>query len=211
MNQQFLLRGGGKPHHVANELGEPVPAVGPPEAVPDDLNPSFEKRFGVGNALVSVERIADVLRDALSERPVRFADVGDSEGGMNVNGPQVNARKVVDGASRKYSTAIRKRRKWASSEKFVFRPCRIPSCSGGGRWPRRAAPTAQAAIAEALVNNRAAVVQAAGNNSSRREARSQTQPFRDDPKVDVEVVKRSDDIKGFKVLPRRWVVERTFG
>jgi transposase len=25
------------------------------------------------------------------------------------------------------------------------------------------------------------------------------------------VVKRSDDVKGFHVLPRRWVVERTFG
>ena len=25
------------------------------------------------------------------------------------------------------------------------------------------------------------------------------------------IVKRSDDIKGFQVLPRRWVVERTFG
>ena len=31
------------------------------------------------------------------------------------------------------------------------------------------------------------------------------------PKLAVEVVKRSDDTKGFKVLPRRWVVERTFG
>lgn len=31
------------------------------------------------------------------------------------------------------------------------------------------------------------------------------------PRVEVEVVKRSDDVKGFKVLPRRWVVERTFG
>ena len=31
------------------------------------------------------------------------------------------------------------------------------------------------------------------------------------PKLEVEVVKRSDDISGFKVLPRRWVVERTFG
>jgi putative transposase len=31
------------------------------------------------------------------------------------------------------------------------------------------------------------------------------------PKLTVEVVKRSDDTKGFKVLPRRWVVERTFG
>ena len=31
------------------------------------------------------------------------------------------------------------------------------------------------------------------------------------PKLDVEVVKRCDDTKGFKVLPRRWVVERTFG
>jgi putative transposase len=27
----------------------------------------------------------------------------------------------------------------------------------------------------------------------------------------MELVKRSDDLKGFKVLPRRWVVERTFG
>lgn len=31
------------------------------------------------------------------------------------------------------------------------------------------------------------------------------------PGLEVEVVKRSDDLKGFKVLPRRWVVERTFG
>ena len=30
-------------------------------------------------------------------------------------------------------------------------------------------------------------------------------------KLVVEVVKRSDDVRGFKVLPRRWVVERTFG
>jgi transposase len=29
-------------------------------------------------------------------------------------------------------------------------------------------------------------------------------------KLEVEVVKRSDDLSGFKVLPRRWVVERTF-
>ena len=31
------------------------------------------------------------------------------------------------------------------------------------------------------------------------------------PKLKVEVVKRSDDARGFMVLPRRWVVERTFG
>lgn len=31
------------------------------------------------------------------------------------------------------------------------------------------------------------------------------------PKLKVEVVKRSDDVQGFVVLPRRWVVERTFG
>jgi transposase len=31
------------------------------------------------------------------------------------------------------------------------------------------------------------------------------------PKLAVEVVKRSDSMAGFKVLPRRWVVERTFG
>ncbi len=29
-------------------------------------------------------------------------------------------------------------------------------------------------------------------------------------KVKVEIIKRSDDVKGFKVLSRRWVVERTF-
>lgn len=27
----------------------------------------------------------------------------------------------------------------------------------------------------------------------------------------LEIVKRSDDLKGFVVLPRRWIVERTFG
>jgi len=27
----------------------------------------------------------------------------------------------------------------------------------------------------------------------------------------LEIVKRSDEVKGFVVLPRRWVVERTFG
>ena len=31
------------------------------------------------------------------------------------------------------------------------------------------------------------------------------------PKLEVEVVKRSDKVRGFKVWPRRWVVERTFG
>lgn len=30
-------------------------------------------------------------------------------------------------------------------------------------------------------------------------------------KLKVEVVKRSDKVSGFAVLPRRWVVERTFG
>ena len=30
------------------------------------------------------------------------------------------------------------------------------------------------------------------------------------PRLSVEIVKRSDTAKGFKVLPRRWVVERTF-
>ena len=30
------------------------------------------------------------------------------------------------------------------------------------------------------------------------------------PEVSVEIVKRSDSAKGFEVLPRRWVVERTF-
>jgi transposase len=30
------------------------------------------------------------------------------------------------------------------------------------------------------------------------------------PLLRVEIVKRSDDMKGFVVLPRRWVIERTF-
>jgi transposase len=29
------------------------------------------------------------------------------------------------------------------------------------------------------------------------------------PRLSIEIVKRSDQVKGFKVLPRRWVVERT--
>jgi transposase len=31
------------------------------------------------------------------------------------------------------------------------------------------------------------------------------------PQLEVEVVKRREDVQGFKVLPRRWVVERTLG
>lgn len=30
-------------------------------------------------------------------------------------------------------------------------------------------------------------------------------------KVKLEIVKRSDDVKGFTILPKRWIVERTFG
>jgi transposase len=30
------------------------------------------------------------------------------------------------------------------------------------------------------------------------------------PQLTVEIVKRSDNVAGFTVLPRRWVVERTF-
>lgn len=30
------------------------------------------------------------------------------------------------------------------------------------------------------------------------------------PSLHIEIVKRSDDMKGFVLLPRRWVVERTF-
>ena len=30
------------------------------------------------------------------------------------------------------------------------------------------------------------------------------------PELRVEIVKRSDQAKGFKILPKRWVVERTF-
>jgi transposase len=30
------------------------------------------------------------------------------------------------------------------------------------------------------------------------------------PRLSVDIVKRSDNAKGFNVLPRRWVVERTF-
>ena len=30
-------------------------------------------------------------------------------------------------------------------------------------------------------------------------------------KVDLQIVKRSDTAKGFMILPKRWIVERTFG
>ena len=30
-------------------------------------------------------------------------------------------------------------------------------------------------------------------------------------KVTLEIVKRTDDVRGFRVLPKRWIVERTFG
>ena len=39
--------------------------------------------------------------------------------------------------------------------------------------------------------------------------RSKT-PSRRSPGLRLEIVKRTDDMKGFVVLPRRWVVERTF-
>jgi transposase len=30
-------------------------------------------------------------------------------------------------------------------------------------------------------------------------------------RLKLEIIKRSDDVKGFKILPKRWIVERTFG
>ena len=30
------------------------------------------------------------------------------------------------------------------------------------------------------------------------------------PKLEIEVIKRSDDLRGFHILPKRWIVERTF-
>jgi transposase len=30
-------------------------------------------------------------------------------------------------------------------------------------------------------------------------------------RVKLEIVKRSDNVKGFKIVPKRWIVERTFG
>ena len=35
--------------------------------------------------------------------------------------------------------------------------------------------------------------------------------LRESTKLAIEVVKRSDDVRGFVVLPKRWVVERSFG
>lgn len=35
--------------------------------------------------------------------------------------------------------------------------------------------------------------------------------LRERRRLRLEIVKRNDDVKGFNVLPRRWVVERTFG
>ena len=37
-----------------------------------------------------------------------------------------------------------------------------------------------------------------------------TEAVAQQPGLRIEIVKRSDDMKGFVVLPRRWVVERTF-
>ena len=34
--------------------------------------------------------------------------------------------------------------------------------------------------------------------------------LRDRRRLRLEIVKRSDDVRGFKVLPKRWIVERTF-
>ena len=34
---------------------------------------------------------------------------------------------------------------------------------------------------------------------------------RAEAKISLEIVKRSDTAKGFEVLPKRWIVERTFG
>ena len=41
-------------------------------------------------------------------------------------------------------------------------------------------------------------------------ARQVTEAVASQPSLRIEIVKRSDDVKGFVVLPRRWVVERTF-
>jgi putative transposase len=37
------------------------------------------------------------------------------------------------------------------------------------------------------------------------------QRLRDSTGIDIEMIKRTDDMSGFVLLPRRWVVERTFG
>ena len=44
-----------------------------------------------------------------------------------------------------------------------------------------------------------------GSSSTPLRSRTATGPV-----LRLEIVKRSDDMKGFIVLPRRWVVERTF-
>lgn len=41
-------------------------------------------------------------------------------------------------------------------------------------------------------------------------ARQVTDAVAKQPGLRIEIVKRSDEMKGFVVLPRRWVVERTF-
>ena len=35
--------------------------------------------------------------------------------------------------------------------------------------------------------------------------------LRSQRRVKLEIVKRTDDVSGFKILPKRWIVERTFG
>ena len=49
-----------------------------------------------------------------------------------------------------------------------------------------------------------------GAASSRNSGAASSGISTQQPPLRVQIVKRTDDMKGFVVLPRRWVVERTF-
>ncbi|MER5935547.1 transposase [Streptomyces sp. NPDC002054] len=50
-----------------------------------------------------------------------------------------------------------------------------------------------------------------GGRWAQRPAAARGSPVWGHPRHDVEVTRRDPGEKGFKVIPRRWVVERTFG
>ena len=73
-------------------------------------------------------------------------------------------------------------------------------------------PLSRTATAQRWSSTRyaAAFLARAGLGRHRLQRPSSRSRRRKIPGLPLEIVKRSDDMKGFVVLPRRWVVERTF-
>jgi putative transposase len=85
--------------------------------------------------------------------------------------------------------------------------------SSGSCWSRSSIlPTLRTATEPALIRHtflRLRLVWADGGYAG--QLLEWVRSLRQRNRFKMEIVKRTDDIKGFKVLPRRWVVERTFG